>query len=78
VDHKVESRSAQNGSSDRLSRTHLFIIGFSVAKNHMAVAPERAGILYFSVEIVQAGYEHTKDLIRFPWISRLITRYLRK
>ncbi len=44
-----------------------FIIGFSVSKHHLAVAPEKAGILRFSGEIVEAGYEHTKEIIRFPW-----------
>ena len=44
-----------------------FIIGFSVSKHHLAIAPERAGILRFSGEVIEAGYEHTKELIRFPW-----------
>lgn len=44
-----------------------FIIGFSVAKQHLAVAPEEVGIIHFSDEIVQAGYSHTKGLVRFPW-----------
>jgi len=44
-----------------------FIIGFSVAKHHMAVAPEIAGIHHFTGEIVQAGYDHTKQLVRIPW-----------
>ncbi|MFF2089384.1 iron chaperone [Paenibacillus sp. NPDC058174] len=44
-----------------------FIIGFSVAKQHMAVAPEEAGIHRFSEEIVQAGYDHTKELMRIRW-----------
>ena len=44
-----------------------YIIGFSVAKHHMAVAPESVVINHFSDEIVQAGYNHTKELIRFPW-----------
>ncbi|KXZ18837.1 iron chaperone [Bacillus nakamurai] len=44
-----------------------FIIGFSVSKNHLAVSPERAGIIHFSDDIVQAGYEHTKQLVRIPW-----------
>ena len=44
-----------------------FIIGFSTSKQHLAVAPERAGILQFSDDINQAGYEHTKQLVRFPW-----------
>ncbi len=46
-----------------------FIIGFSTAKHHLAVAPERAGINHFSDEIIQAGYDHTKELIRIPWDS---------
>lgn len=46
-----------------------FIIGFSVAKHHLAVAPERAGIIHFSDEIVQAGYNHSQQLLRLPWDS---------
>ncbi|MBY9078159.1 iron chaperone [Paenibacillus sp. HN-1] len=44
-----------------------FIIGFSVSRHHMAVAPERAGMIHFADEIVQAGYDHTKELIRIRW-----------
>lgn len=44
-----------------------YIIGFSVSKHHLAVAPERAGIVHFSDELAQAGYDHTKQLIRFRW-----------
>lgn len=44
-----------------------YIIGFSVAKHHLAVGPEAAGINHFSDEIVQAGYKHTKMLVQFPW-----------
>lgn len=44
-----------------------FIIGFSTSRQHLAVAPERAGIIRFSEEVVQAGYGHSKMLIRFPW-----------
>ncbi|MHB1346022.1 MAG: iron chaperone [Candidatus Humimicrobiaceae bacterium] len=46
-----------------------FIIGFSVAKHHLAVAPERAGIDHFTDEIVKSGYEHSKELVRIPWES---------
>jgi len=46
-----------------------FIIGFSISKNHLAVAPERAGINHFTIEIVQAGYNHSKELVRIPWDS---------
>ncbi len=44
-----------------------FIIGFSVAKHHMSVAPEQVGIAKFSEEIKQAGYDHSKELVRIPW-----------
>lgn len=44
-----------------------FIIGFSAAKHHMAAAPERAAITTFSEKIKEAGYVHSKELIRFPW-----------
>lgn len=44
-----------------------FIIGFSVSKQHLAVAPEKVVINQFSEEIVQAGYEHTNQLIRMKW-----------
>lgn len=44
-----------------------FIIGFSVSKNHMSVAPEESGINRFSDEIVMSGYDHTKGLFRIPW-----------
>ncbi|AIQ53477.1 iron chaperone [Paenibacillus sp. FSL R7-0331] len=46
-----------------------YIIGFSVSKQHMAVAPEVAGINRFSERIVQAGYDHTKQLLRIKWES---------
>lgn len=55
-----------------------YIIGFSVAKHHLAVAPEEAGITYFANEIVQAGYSHTKGLIRFPWNSPIDYSLLEK
>jgi uncharacterized protein YdhG (YjbR/CyaY superfamily) len=46
-----------------------FIIGFSAAKDHMAIAPESAGILRFSEDIRLAGYDHTKQLLRIRWDS---------
>lgn len=46
-----------------------YIIGFSISKKHLAVAPENAGIIHFTEEIVQAGYDHTKQLVRIPWHS---------
>lgn len=44
-----------------------YIIGFSVAKPHLAVAPEVAGIRRFSDEIMQAGYDHTDNIFRIRW-----------
>ena len=44
-----------------------FIIGFSVSKLHLAVAPEQITINHFEGEIVKAGYDHTKQLMRIKW-----------
>ncbi|WP_204667677.1 iron chaperone [Gracilibacillus alcaliphilus] len=44
-----------------------FIIGFSVAKKHLAVAPEEATIKHVEEDIQKAGYEYTKGMIRIPW-----------
>ncbi len=44
-----------------------FIIGFSVSKNHLAIAPENVVINHFSSQIIQSGYDHTKELIRIGW-----------
>ena len=46
-----------------------FIIGFSVSKQHLAVAPEQAGIEHCLDDIAQAGYGHTKEIVRIPWKS---------
>jgi hypothetical protein len=44
-----------------------YIIGFSVAKHHLSVAPESVVIDHFSEEIKASGYDHTKELIRIKW-----------
>lgn len=44
-----------------------FIIGFSTAKQNLAIAPEVAAINRFSDEIVKAGYDHTKGLMHIRW-----------
>ncbi|MFA8438450.1 iron chaperone [Pueribacillus sp. YX66] len=44
-----------------------YIIGFSIAKHHLAVAPEKEGINQFTNDIVETGYDHTKQLVRIPW-----------
>ncbi|WP_430509285.1 iron chaperone [Gottfriedia solisilvae] len=55
-----------------------YIIGFSVSKQHLAVAPETVGINHFSDEIVQAGYDHTKQLVRIPWGSQVDYKLIEK
>lgn len=44
-----------------------FIIAFSTAKHHLSVAPEKAGIAHFLDDIIEAGYNHSKELVRIPW-----------
>ncbi|WZX99122.1 iron chaperone [Bacillus sp. FSL W7-1360] len=44
-----------------------FIIGFSVAKHHLSVSPERVTLDHFNDEITQSGYKRTKELVRIPW-----------
>lgn len=46
-----------------------FIIGFSVSKKHLAVAPENIAISHVEDDILKAGYDYTKELIRIPWNS---------
>ncbi|WP_296561628.1 hypothetical protein [uncultured Acetobacterium sp.] len=48
-----------------------FIIGFSIAKGHIAVAPEALVISLFEKEIEQAGYSHTKELFRIKWTDQV-------
>ena len=40
-----------------------FIIGFSVSKKHLAVAPEKVTIAHVEDDIVKAGYDYTEQLI---------------
>ena len=44
-----------------------FIIGFSVAAKHLAVAPEQAAIARFAQAAAAQGYGLSKELIRIPW-----------
>lgn len=44
-----------------------FIIGFSVAKQHMSIAPEAAAIAQFKAQIVESGYTATDNLFRIKW-----------
>ncbi|WP_404335928.1 iron chaperone [Planococcus rifietoensis] len=44
-----------------------FIIAFSIAKKHMAVAPEKVAIDHFEEDIKAGGHSSTKQLIRMSW-----------
>lgn len=44
-----------------------FIIGFSTAKKHIAVAPEKEALLEFKEDIEAAGYSQTAMLFRIKW-----------
>lgn len=47
-----------------------FIIGFSVAKPHIAVAVENLVLAHFLSEIDQSGYDHTKGIIKIKWTDQ--------
>ena len=55
-----------------------FIIGFSLSKKHLAVAPESVTITHVENDIVKAGYDYTKELIRIPWNSKVDYSLLEK
>ena len=48
-----------------------FIIGFSIAKGHISVAPESVVIDLFKEDIEKAGYNHTKELFRIKWTDEV-------
>jgi len=41
-----------------------FIIAFSLAKNHISVAPEKAVLKQSNDEITEAGYTDTREIFR--------------
>ena len=46
-----------------------YIVGFSVASKHMAIAPEQAAITHFQSKLEALGADFTKNIIRQPWGS---------
>ena len=48
-----------------------FIIAFSVAKNHISVAPEAKGIEVFRDEIINSGYDCSVMLFRLPFNKKI-------
>lgn len=55
-----------------------FIIGFSVSKKHLAVAPESVTITHVEDDIKTAGYDYTKEIVRIPWNKSLEYSLLEK
>lgn len=55
-----------------------FIVAFSMAKLHLAVAPEKVVINRFLDDISQVGYSHTKELIRIKWDDPIDYAFLEK
>ncbi len=45
----------------------VFMLGFSVSKKHIAVAPERYGMEKFSDDIDASHYEKSKMMFRITW-----------
>lgn len=48
-----------------------FIIGFSVSKNHISIAPEAAGIKQFSDDFTRIGYTFGKQLFRITNVQEV-------
>ncbi len=44
-----------------------YIVGFSLAKGHLAVGQEAAAIRHFAAELAVGGHSFSRMLIRFPW-----------
>lgn len=44
-----------------------FIIAFGTSKKYLSIAPEKVVIHEFADDIISAGYDYTKELIRIPW-----------
>ncbi len=55
-----------------------YIIGFSVSKNHFSFAPEEVVVKRFSEEIVNLGYDHTKQLVRIKWNQEINVNLIKK
>lgn len=55
-----------------------FIIGLSVSKKHIAVAPEEVTITKLEEEIIKSNYDYTKGMIRILWADEIDYPLIRK
>ena len=81
LDHRQEMRSLLDTITERFPQLvpriawnqpmftdhGTFIIGFSAAKGHISVAPERKTMVEFADAIEEAGYQASKELFRIRW-----------
>lgn len=55
-----------------------YIIGVSIAKQHMSISPEEACMTKFAEDIANAGYSSTKGLFRISWKKPVNYELLKK
>ncbi|ANC77292.1 iron chaperone [Fictibacillus phosphorivorans] len=55
-----------------------FIIGISMAKQHISIAPEEVTMVKFADDIKKAGYTFTKGLFRIRWKDEVNYELLEK
>jgi len=58
-------------SQPMFSNEGTYIIGFSAAKKHLAVIPEKAGITKFEDEIKEKGYNPGSMTYRVSWNNEM-------
>lgn len=55
-----------------------YIIGISISKQHISIAPEEVAMVKFADDIKQAGYTFTKGLFRIRWKDEVNYELLEK
>ena len=68
IAHKYPELNAEFKWNQPMFTHHgTFIIAFSVASKHLAIAPERKGILQFEDEFKQKKKKYSKMLLIYPY-----------
>lgn len=62
---ELETRIAWN--QPMFTHHGTFILGFSLAKGHLAITPEGEGIRVFEQELKEKGYAPTSMIFRIKW-----------
>lgn len=66
---ELETRIAWN--QPMFTHHGTFILGFSMAKKHFAIAPEVNTILIFKDELLEKKIDHTQMLFKFKWTDAI-------